>query len=580
VLDISLPAVSGHQIHRGTLQYQNLRPRKGLFHLQSTSIQLCDDAQPFQMPSFERECNLPSNLEDFVEERFKQYTDSTNPLQYLVAAAHIPDSRKRLGLPEAVMQADTRLLSTKKHFPGIHSSYAYISASTGSLFSAHVEDFYLRSVNVFYMGEPKIWIIVQSQHKDKLEAQIVKHLNLQRPKCSQFVRQQNIVLPPSILRKWAIDFELVVQCTLGDTVYTDSSEYHWGFNVGANVAEAVNFSGPEWLVPPLYRECSKRYGCGDQQPMTISDMEIDVYRELDVMDFEEPEAAVLEKKDDTTLCSQRTRAQTKQLSATSVKVERSSRGASSFPQLTANKEGSDVTASSYAKKAAAIRKGSFRKKTSKHHGPPSEIAIRKSTRIEGSNLARLEVEGDINGDSTYQKDDLVGEDDINGEPTYQEDDLVGEINWWIWFAVEHHDLFMWPTGAHPSASELKHDLMAFEPTKQSPKEAWLNDVVVSNLLWQLAMADQTVSIIDSLMFTNAFRKRNASTLGPVGVSTRLVLAPINTGTHWYLIAANVFDRMIVIYDDGGDEYAEFLAEFLELTIRGAIGWQRRHEKVS
>lgn len=406
MLNISLPAAQSRKIYRGTVQHQNLFPKEGLFHLQITSIQLHDDTQPFQMPSFKGECNLPSNLENFVEERLTQFMDSTYSLQYLVVSAHTADSRERLNLPKASMQADTQLLSTRKHFPGVHSFYTYISVTTGLLFSAHVEDFCLRSINIFYQGKPKIWIMVQPEHKDKLKAQIGKHLNLQRPKCSQFIRHQSVILPPSILRKWFIKFDLIVQSTLGDMVSTYPGEYHWGINVGANMAEAVNFSGPAWLVPPLYLGCSKRNGCGDQQHMTISDMEMSVYHELDVTDFEEPDPTVQKKRDCTISYSQRTRTQTKELSVISAK------------------EGSDINADLDAKKTVASRKRSLRRKeTPQNQPPPSEIAIRKSTRIEGSNLVRLE-----------------GKSDIGGEPTSH--NINEEISWWIDFAVKHHNFFM------------------------------------------------------------------------------------------------------------------------------------------
>lgn len=84
------------------------------------------------------------------------------------------------------------------------------------------------------------------------------------------------------------------------------------------------------------------------------------------------------------------------------------------------------------------------------------------------------------------------------------------------------------------------------------------------------MADQTVIIIDSLNFTSAFTKGNASALESISDSIRLVLAPINTGIHWYLIAANFLNRMITIYDVKGDQHAQFLAEFVELTISETI----------
>ena len=43
---------------------------------------------------------------------------------------------------------------------------------------------------------------------------------------------------------------------MGDLVLLDSNSYHFGRNVGANFAEAVNFSSPYWIPRIRYTECN------------------------------------------------------------------------------------------------------------------------------------------------------------------------------------------------------------------------------------------------------------------------------------------------------------------------------------
>ncbi len=52
-----------------------------------------------------------------------------------------------------------------------------------------------------------------------------------------------------------INIEKIIQYP-GEFVITLNGAYHGGFNLGFNIAEAVNFATPEWLPKfPSFREC-------------------------------------------------------------------------------------------------------------------------------------------------------------------------------------------------------------------------------------------------------------------------------------------------------------------------------------
>ena len=216
---------------------------------------LGSSAETFALPCFPVQDfdYLLSDLEELFESQLAQLEHSKTVHDYLNAMSHSPDLRKNLGLPEIGLQPGSRLLSTAKHFAGIHSSYVYISSPSGSVFWLHCEDFDLPSANILYDGDPKLWVVVDPGSTHRLESLLAKELRI-KPDCNQFVRHQNLLPRPSLLRKWEIKFKLVLQ-TPGCLVLVQPHTYHYGVNLGANIAEAINYADPKWIVHPLYREC-------------------------------------------------------------------------------------------------------------------------------------------------------------------------------------------------------------------------------------------------------------------------------------------------------------------------------------
>ena len=222
-----------------------------------------------------------TNLEELFETCLGQLASSTEVHEYLNATAHCPEIRSNLGLPGLGLQPGRRLLSAVEHFPGIQSSFVYISTLTMSVFSLHVEDFELKSANLLYFGA-KLWIVVDPSSKSRLESRLAELLDIKNPGCSQFLRHCGLVPSPSLLRNWKIKFKTVLQ-EEGGLVLLQSNAYHWGINLGANMAEAINYSEDDWIVSPLYRECRQnRLPCPKTKPMRVMDMNMENFRPLDI----------------------------------------------------------------------------------------------------------------------------------------------------------------------------------------------------------------------------------------------------------------------------------------------------------
>jgi len=281
--------VGGCKIYRGDVQQQQFQCEENLVYLKEADgapRRLFDDVAPFTMPSLE---DISSNyaaleLEQVMEDELAGCSDLKTSQDYLIAAAHTTESRKQLGLPESLLEAGTCLLSTLKHYPGIHSSYAYVSKGH-TKFALHVEDFYLKSANLLHAGAGKLWVIINPQCTHKLEGRLAELLNIQS-RCSQFLRHPMLLVSPSFLRSWRIQFSVIIQRP-GDLILLDSNAYHYGVNLGPNIAEAINYSDPDWIVPPTYRDCTKNKVCGDTKHMLSVKMKMGSARALDVEDYQE-----------------------------------------------------------------------------------------------------------------------------------------------------------------------------------------------------------------------------------------------------------------------------------------------------
>ena len=270
-----------HPLSQGTIQQQTFeRKAHGIIVCDSNDNQIIHTKREFSIPRLALHSNHSDDLESVYESHLKRLENSHEKHEYLIATSHSSRLRTNLGLPAESLHPGNRLLCTSRHFPGIHSSYVYISSASGTAFALHVEDFHLNSANILYEGAPKLWIIIDPNSKLRLESRLAETLNI-TPVCSQFVRHQFILPQPSLLRQWKIRFQILLQPP-GSMILLQPNTYHCGLNLGFNIAEAINYSDSEWTCPPLYLECRRGKPCHQDSPMSIKDMEIKKFRPLEI----------------------------------------------------------------------------------------------------------------------------------------------------------------------------------------------------------------------------------------------------------------------------------------------------------
>lgn len=129
--------------------------------------------------------------------------------------------------------------------PGVTSPYLY-AGMWGSVFCAHTEDMNLLSINYLHAGQPKFWYAVAEPDAQRFLTVCQFHFSLQAGKCPEFLRHKSNLISPAILKKAGIRYQTAVQFP-GEAIITFPASYHFGFNMGFNVAEATNFGVPEWL---------------------------------------------------------------------------------------------------------------------------------------------------------------------------------------------------------------------------------------------------------------------------------------------------------------------------------------------
>uniref|UniRef100_A0A3P8UL20 [histone H3]-trimethyl-L-lysine(9) demethylase n=1 Tax=Cynoglossus semilaevis TaxID=244447 RepID=A0A3P8UL20_CYNSE len=115
-----------------------------------------------------------------------------------------------------------------------------------SAFPWHTEDMDLYGINYLHFGEPTSWYVVPPEHGKRLERIAKGFFPGNNQSCEAFLRHKMTLISPSILKKYGIPYEKVIQ-EEGQFIVTFPYAYHAGFNHGFNCAESTNFATQRWI---------------------------------------------------------------------------------------------------------------------------------------------------------------------------------------------------------------------------------------------------------------------------------------------------------------------------------------------
>ena len=117
-----------------------------------------------------------------------------------------------------------------------------------------------------------MWYAVPPDSATKFERLAEACFPEEHARCSQFLRHKRFVLTPELLRANQVPFCCGAQ-RRGEFIVTFPRSYHWGFNSGPNIAEAVNFALDSWI--PFGKVAEP---CKCVRDSVHIDMEIFLYR--------------------------------------------------------------------------------------------------------------------------------------------------------------------------------------------------------------------------------------------------------------------------------------------------------------
>uniref|UniRef100_A0A3B3BKF4 [histone H3]-trimethyl-L-lysine(9) demethylase n=1 Tax=Oryzias melastigma TaxID=30732 RepID=A0A3B3BKF4_ORYME len=115
-----------------------------------------------------------------------------------------------------------------------------------SAFAWHTEEMDLYSLSYMHYGEPRSWYVVPPEHGRRLEKLAKGFFPGNAQNCEAFLRHKMTLISPTILKKYSIPFEKVIQ-EAGQFIVTFPFAYHAGFNHGFNCSESTNFATQRWI---------------------------------------------------------------------------------------------------------------------------------------------------------------------------------------------------------------------------------------------------------------------------------------------------------------------------------------------
>lgn len=126
------------------------------------------------------------------------------------------------------------------------SSLSPLFLCLASLMNRHTEDMNLLSINYLHAGAPKYWYAIAAQDAKRFESLAESRFIHASQECKEFLRHKRYLLSPAVLKKAGVPYTTQIQRP-GEAMLTMPGAYHFGINLGFNVAEATNFAVPEWI---------------------------------------------------------------------------------------------------------------------------------------------------------------------------------------------------------------------------------------------------------------------------------------------------------------------------------------------
>lgn len=183
-----------------------------------------------------------------------------------------------------------KLYSTKRHNlkdkEGVTSSFLYHAAPL-SIFGNHCEDINLGAYSYNNGPSPKIWYIIPPKYAQDFEKVMKENFPKEFEACEGILQHKYFFFNPKFLIKHNLPYARIVQ-KANEVVVLSPHTYHFGFNAGPNLAEAVNYGTHEWLqndMATLFTPCkgiNKDKKCGMHKSVVLNLAALESHRGWDI----------------------------------------------------------------------------------------------------------------------------------------------------------------------------------------------------------------------------------------------------------------------------------------------------------
>ncbi|KAK5030191.1 hypothetical protein LTR13_008209 [Exophiala sideris] len=517
-----------------------------------------------------------------------------------------PRHRRAIGVPPQTLSANERLLAAFDDDQ--RAQYPNVSLHGPNTFAClRKERANLQTMSVLWCGRPIVWVVIPPRHSDKLECLMKKHLHL-KPKCSQFIRHQQVLIPPTTLSKWGIMFNIFVQ-SAGEAVRTDYLAYYYRWYTGLSKFEEICCSEDDWGLPPMYKFCMRNEECGSI-PGTSADASMTNVPHSRESSMErqkgEKDLVLGHGRGRYPLSTEHDSGDEKEGTVDLITadfdrsddLEQRDPESCSAPSIESiSSPFSDELADVGAPLASSIFTDQELVQVDENHSPDSDFFIstehQSHRRLPAQGIiAQAEPSpksvrdslsirsGDMNspqsptadgnypleaGPSTPSATSNVRQEGIFPTPPpsssatqpectstrFAGPGVLQQINQLIDFGKKHHRRFNWLsvrqfTGEEDLAEDLARLLDSLQPAN------WLNDDAIMESLHHIRKGQSKTSVIDSHSFQSAYElwtsKKEVRETFFVWDTAGLVLIPAIVHSHWFLISVNTTTQSVTIHD--------------------------------
>ncbi|XP_034246128.1 uncharacterized protein LOC117648070 [Thrips palmi] len=131
-------------------------------------------------------------------------------------------------------------------YPGLARPSFYVG-STHSSFVARIEHASLWSINFLHYGHWKVWYVIPPGYVGLVDFYLSQvRLDLSHRACRNILGHKHAMLTQHFLDKYSIPHIKFIQKP-GEFVIIHPNAIHFGFNMGNNISEAVNFATVSWI---------------------------------------------------------------------------------------------------------------------------------------------------------------------------------------------------------------------------------------------------------------------------------------------------------------------------------------------